>query len=434
MKRIRTFPLATFDAGLWRLGQAGLALRVRGGPVLVVDPYLSDSAAKHSPYFARKAPPPFPPEELEADLVLITHTHVDHLDPATLAAAPALRTARFLGPPSVCRELEGMGVEPARLQELEPGGVVEADGVRVQAVQAFHSADVPDALGFRIRAGARGPTVHVTGDTLFDERLAAGGPADVLVVPINGKLGNMGVEGAARLAKAAPPRWAVPVHHDLMAANGEDPAAFRFHLERAGLGDRACVLEVMAPLLLSADGTGVAATRQLSMAWPCGLPVRAVELPPEYRLRNYREGDLPALSELYRLTFGHGETWYHRRFASHPLFRPERAFVVEYRGRVVASALAWEEGDAVSLKRGLLHFVATHPEHHQRGLGKAVTAAVMHYFTKDGREDVFLTTDEHRLRAIRAYLAMGFKPVEDGPDAARRWGNVLKALEQGAQE
>src|SRR6185503_7616121 len=152
-------------------------------------------------------------------------------------------------------------------------------------------------------------------------------------------------------------------------------------------------------------------------AWDCGMPIQDVVLPPDYRLRNYREADLPAIGEIYQATFGLDESWYKREFVSSPHFRPERVAVVDYRGRAVATALAWEEGPTVGMKRGLLHFVATHPEHHQRGLGKAVTAAVMHYFTKDGRNQVVLTTDEHRLRAIRAYLAMGFKPVEDGPDA-----------------
>lgn len=433
MKRITGFPLATFDTALWRLGQAGCAVRVRNGPILVVDPYLSDSAAKHSKYFARRTPPPFPPSALAADLVLITHTHVDHLDPETLNESPVKTRARFLGPPSVCAQLEELGVAPARLFALQPEETWEGDGVTVQAVQAFHSPDVPDAVGFRVRAGAKGPAIYFTGDTLYDDRLAAPAPTDVLVAPINGKLGNMGVEGAARLAKALKPNFAVPVHYDLMAANGEDPVAFEFHLERAGLAGRAAVLNGMWPLLLG-GGTGVAVTRQLAMAWKCGLPIRDVALPPEYHLRNFRTGDLPAVNEIYAATFGHPDTWYARRFATHRLFKPERAFVVEFRGKAVATALAWEEGDEVSLKRGLLHFVATHPEHHQRGLGKAVTAAVMRYFTKDGRDEVILTTDEHRLRAIRAYQALGFEPVLEAPDQRRRWDNVNAALEQGAQE
>jgi L-ascorbate metabolism protein UlaG (beta-lactamase superfamily)/ribosomal protein S18 acetylase RimI-like enzyme len=433
MNRIRSFPLATFTTGVWRLGQAGIAIRLRNGPTVVVDPYLTDSAAKLSPFFSRKTPPPFPPSGLMADVVLITHTHIDHLDPATIGESPVRQHARFLGPPSACAELEKLGVRPDRLTEVEPGETWEADGLSIQAVPAFHSPDVPDAVGFRVRAGATGPLIHVTGDTLYDDRLADGRTADVLVAPINGKLGNMGPEGAARLAKAVNPRWAIPVHYDLMAANGEDPAAFAFHMERAGLPGRAAILNGMWPLLLDGSG-GVPVTRQLAMSWKCGLPIRDVALPDGYRLRNFRDSDLPAIAEIYRTTFGHPDTWYARRFATHRLFKPERAFVVEFGGRAVATALAWEEGEEVGLKRGLLHFVATHPEHHQRGLGKAVTAAVMHYFTKDGREEVILTTDEHRLRAIRAYRALGFEPVVDAPDLRRRWENLTTALDQGAQE
>ncbi len=53
--------------------------------------------------------------------------------------------------------------------------------------------------------------------------------AEVLLVCINGKDGNMGAQSAARLAKAVAPRVAaMPNHYDLMALNAENPQVFAY--------------------------------------------------------------------------------------------------------------------------------------------------------------------------------------------------------------
>ena len=77
---------------LWGLGQASFVLR-GAGIVVYVDPYLRVSDR-------RLSPPPFSPEAVaNADVVLLTHDHGDHVDPETLpglaAASPA---ARFVAP------------------------------------------------------------------------------------------------------------------------------------------------------------------------------------------------------------------------------------------------------------------------------------------------------------------------------------------------
>lgn len=430
MQRIREFPLAAFSGGLWRLGHGSLVIRIQGGPVIAVDPYLTDAAAAESARMRRRFPPPFPPAALDADLVLITHTHVDHLDPATISASPARARAVFLGPASVRAALEAAGVPDANVVRLDAGGRWEGMGLAVEAVRAWHTPDVPDAVGFVVNAGP-GMRFSLTGDTLWHDGLAAVRPADVLVMPINGKLGNMGVEGAARLVREVRPRYAVPAHHDLIAANGEDPEAFLLHCEMAGVEERACPLGVMQPLLLAGTGPAIRVTRQLSMAWNASDPVKEIALPPGHRLRNFRESDVPALGEIYSRTFGpdHGPTWYRREILSSPVFTPDRVMIVEREGIPVATALAWEDGAHEVAGRGVLHFVATHPDHHQRGLGKAVSAAVQAWFRRQGRAGVFLLTDDERLRAIRAYTTLGFRPVEPDDEMRARWTNVRAAVD-----
>ena len=65
------------------LGQAGLLFE-SNGIKLIADPYLSDSVEKINPQNFRRVPVK---EELfgeDIDIIVITHNHLDHLDPKTL--------------------------------------------------------------------------------------------------------------------------------------------------------------------------------------------------------------------------------------------------------------------------------------------------------------------------------------------------------------
>src|SRR6267378_5808213 len=75
---------------LWWLGQAGFRLRdPAGGPTIFCDPFITPSDR-------RTWQAPITPEALaQADLVLVSHEHTDHLDRPALKAAAASPGSRF---------------------------------------------------------------------------------------------------------------------------------------------------------------------------------------------------------------------------------------------------------------------------------------------------------------------------------------------------
>ena len=84
--------LAAGECALWWLGQHSFVLKL-GDIVVYLDPYLSDHPE-------RRAPPLLRPEEItNADLILGTHDHDDHIDravwPALASASPAATWARI---------------------------------------------------------------------------------------------------------------------------------------------------------------------------------------------------------------------------------------------------------------------------------------------------------------------------------------------------
>lgn len=193
-------------AFLVALGQSGFWLAT-AGVRLAVDPFLTV-------YPDRLQPPLLDAADLPVDHVLVTHTHRDHLDaPALSALAAADPAVRFVGPPTVRARLAELGIESDRLTTLLPGERTACGDVEVLAVPARHRPTTPDAQGYLLTT----PTWRVfhTGDTELDPCLDDAGPhrPDVLVVPINGRKGNMTAEQAAELTARLGVPVVIPMHY-----------------------------------------------------------------------------------------------------------------------------------------------------------------------------------------------------------------------------
>jgi mycothiol synthase len=110
----------------------------------------------------------------------------------------------------------------------------------------------------------------------------------------------------------------------------------------------------------------------------------------------------------------------------------EDVYLIREREQIVATASARlmpEEHPGA----GYLHWVATDPQLRGRGLGRAVTIAVMHRFAADGLTATVLETDDERLPAIKLYLALGYVPQYPDPTHMDRWSKILRALNAAAQ-
>ena len=81
-----------------------------------------------------------------ADLILVTHAHPDHIDPAETMAASDSSGATVAGPAAAIRLLEGK-LPPERLLKLEPpegrrppaGISASARGISLQAFRSYHA-------------------------------------------------------------------------------------------------------------------------------------------------------------------------------------------------------------------------------------------------------------------------------------------------------
>lgn len=232
------------------LGQGGFAFKGSDGAVIAVDPYLSDSANGDG-NAPRLEKIPVPPKNVALDYLFLTHDHVDHTDPQTAPLiAQANPEATVVCPPSVCRLLTKWGVPLPQITVAMPGESLEFPGFKAHIVAAEHT---DDSLGFVLEFGESGSStdtvsVYITGDTEYHDGLASSveayGP-EVLLVPINGKWGNMDSAHAAKLAAEIAPREVIPMHYGMFAENTADPAEFAAHLAGATGSDPEIVPVIM---------------------------------------------------------------------------------------------------------------------------------------------------------------------------------------------
>ena len=225
---------------VWSLGQSGYYF-FQSSADLLIDPYLSDSlTAKYAntpkPH-VRMTERVLSPEwlaHLNPTAVLTTHHHTDHLDAETLRPLfhraplpPALLVA-----PKACRALaaERAGIDVSQVIAVDDGEQVAVPGFAITAVPAAHDPPGRDAeghcycLGYVIRGD--GVTVYHSGDTVvYDGMIERLRPfnVDIAILPINGKVGNMGGRDAARLAHDVGAKLVIPCHYEMFEFNTADP-------------------------------------------------------------------------------------------------------------------------------------------------------------------------------------------------------------------
>lgn len=243
---------------LFWLGQSSWALVLDTGQVVYVDPYLSDSLSRTHGW-KRLLPVPFPPEEADCDLVLITHAHPDHLDPDTVPALARATGARFVIPSAYASRLEELGVAKSRIVTLDRGQSAELDGLHVEAVVAFHQHPrnpQPHAVGYVVRHG--GVSVYHAGDTAYtlevQEAASRAGPVTVALLPINGMRCCLTAEDAVFLAEDIRAQVLVPMHYGMFAENTADPYQAVAHARRLGAGVQVLVLPFLGGLAAAPEG------------------------------------------------------------------------------------------------------------------------------------------------------------------------------------
>jgi L-ascorbate metabolism protein UlaG (beta-lactamase superfamily) len=180
-----------------------------GGVGVVTDPVFQERLVFRS----RRGPAPPPSSYAGARVVLISHAHPDHLDPATLRTFP--EEAVILCPEPAAKHLEGVERE---VHVMRPGDVYASPAGTITAIAVHHmggrwgvsAAADGRALGFVIETPDE--TIFYSGDTNYFSGFADVGwtfDPDILMLNVNGHLTGT---DAVRAAWAARARVVIPLH------------------------------------------------------------------------------------------------------------------------------------------------------------------------------------------------------------------------------
>jgi L-ascorbate metabolism protein UlaG (beta-lactamase superfamily) len=190
---------------------------------IIADPYMSDCLEAKG--VKRMQPYPLSFEELKPDMLLCTHDHLDHLDPETVEKIGVMYPdCVFAGPVSCCRHFTELGIDKSRQLLLTRGQAVNFRGIKIIPVFAKHSD--PEAVGAVFETD--GKKLYLSGDSEYSDNLFSADTRDcyMLLICINGRLGNMNIDDALRVVDELKPQVALPMHYGLFAENTVAPQPF----------------------------------------------------------------------------------------------------------------------------------------------------------------------------------------------------------------
>lgn len=214
-------------------GHSAFMLEANGNTALI-DPFISDN-----PLSGRSG------DEIEADAILLSHAHGDHVgDTIPIARrTDATVVATF----ELATWLGSQGA--ANAKPANHGGTIAFAGGTVKLVPAWHTSSYSDDFvapgvpaGLVVRFG--GKTIYFAGDTcLFgDMQLIADEGLDIAVLPI-GDTFTMGLADAVCAAGMLRAETVIPCHYNTFPPIEQDPREFKRLVEEQSQVTRCLVLD-----------------------------------------------------------------------------------------------------------------------------------------------------------------------------------------------
>ena len=217
------------------IGQAGFLIESDGNKILI-DPYLSNSIEAVNPDFKRLIPIKEEYLEIEPDVLICTHDHLDHTDPETLKHI--LKTEKpidILASGLAWKHIRTLNFTQHNNLLFDVGTEITSHGILFKAVKAVHSDE--NAIGVIMEC--EGKKIYITGDTLYNEEIFKSlGEIDLLFVCMNGFGNNMNIEDATRFAKKVYAKETIPMHWGMFEKATADPHLFIQKLNEKGLKGR----------------------------------------------------------------------------------------------------------------------------------------------------------------------------------------------------
>ena len=193
------------------LGHDGYRI-IAGDKTIYIDPYQLSKAQQN---------------RNDADILLISHNHFDHLSMDDLKNVLGKKTS-IVAAKECIDQLKGAGA--AEIKGVAPGDRMTVQGVSIEAVAAYNinkkfHPKADRKVGFVITVGNM--RIYYTGDTDDIPEMSSVKP-DIALVPVSGTY-VMTAEEAAKAVneKIKPSKLAIPMHYGAIVGSDQDAARFK---------------------------------------------------------------------------------------------------------------------------------------------------------------------------------------------------------------
>ena len=210
------------DVKITWLGHSAFLLKA--DKKVLIDPFISGNPLA-----------PCSPEELDPDIIAVTHGHRDHLGDTIEIGK---RTGcRIISIHEVANYIKSKGVFA---EGMNKGGTVHVEGIALTMTEALHSSSI-DASGFSFDGGCPagfvigigGRSIYHAGDTgVFGDMRLIGElyEPEVALLPIGDRF-TMGIKEAVKAVELIRPEIVVPMHYGTFDVIKQDPEEFKRAVE-----------------------------------------------------------------------------------------------------------------------------------------------------------------------------------------------------------
>lgn len=195
------------------------------GQRILIDPFLDNNPTC-----------PVKSSDIDADFILLTHGHGDHI-------GDTISIAKRCNSLCICEnELAGyLSSKGLRAHNMHIGGAHEFDFGKIKLTQALHSSVTPDN---ECHGSATGILIYIEdiiifhmGDTglFFDLKLIGDMNAvNYLMAPIGDNF-TMGIDDAVKACEFVNPGMVIPMHYNTFPVIETDPGIFKAKVEQKGI-------------------------------------------------------------------------------------------------------------------------------------------------------------------------------------------------------
>ena len=189
---------------------------------ILIDPFVTDNPLA-----------PVKADDVDADFILVSHGHGDHVgDTVNIAKRTG---ATVVSNFEIQNWLTGQGIENAH--PLHIGGGFDFGWGRVKLTIAHHGSALPDGsyggnpCGFLLTIQDK-KIYHACDTGLFyDMKLIGEEGIDLAILPIGDNF-TMGPDDALRAVKLIEPKLVVPIHYDTFDIIKQDPQAWAIRVQQ----------------------------------------------------------------------------------------------------------------------------------------------------------------------------------------------------------